>query len=289
MREFDLVVTDMDGTLLNENSELSSESIETFKQIQEKGVIVVFASGRNYLTLNKFAKQIEMDKFGGYFIGANGQQLTHVKQGVTEYKAFINEEKQICFDYAKENNLEFIGVTDDSLFVYISDSLRARKLDYIKENGLDPTVLTAGTFGLIKKQNYEYIYYIDDKSELPQNLNKIVLAEEPEILDLHVGLLRDKIEGVLESELVSPRWLELSPLGVSKGATLKSLASDLEIPLDKILVFGDGENDLSMLRLVKNSYAVENAMETVKEESNFRALSNTDSGVAKAIKEIFNI
>lgn len=289
MLKFDLLVTDMDGTLLNDKSELTIETIETLIKAQEKGLMIVFASGRNYLTLNEFAKQIHMDKFGGYFIGANGQQLTNVKTGITEYKAFIESDMLICFNYAKDNDIEFIGVTDDTLYVYIPNTLMKRKLDFIERNNLDPTVLTAGTFGLIKKQNYQYINYISNASELPDRLNKIVLAEEPDTLSKHISKIRTNVNGLLESELVSPRWLELSPLGISKGDTLRSLADSLDIPLDRIIVFGDGENDLSMLRVVEHSYAVANAMDSVKLECNYITSSNIESGVARIVQDIFKV
>ena len=83
----------------------------------------------------------------------------------------------------------------------------------------------------------------------------------------------------------SPQWIECAPQGINKGAAILRLAERLGITPDQIAVFGDGENDLSMFRVVKYPIAMGNAMDTVKKEAFEVTLDNNSSGIAHFLKK----
>ena len=67
-----LIATDMDGTLLNDEHELTEGDIGAIIDVQKKGVKFVLASGRPSYAMLKQAKQLEMDKYNGYVLAFNG-------------------------------------------------------------------------------------------------------------------------------------------------------------------------------------------------------------------------
>lgn len=73
--------------------------------------------------------------------------------------------------------------------------------------------------------------------------------------------------------------------GVDKALGIKELMALKGISADQVMTFGDGDNDISMLRLAKYSYAMENASKTVKAAANFIAPSNANSGVFQVIEQ----
>ena len=86
-------------------------------------------------------------------------------------------------------------------------------------------------------------------------------------------------------------FCDVSSKTATKGNAIKKMAQILGVDLKNVAVFGDAENDISMLKQVKSSggvsVAVGNAMPSVKESASFVTLPVTQGGFAKAIDEIF--
>ena len=79
--------------------------------------------------------------------------------------------------------------------------------------------------------------------------------------------------------------IDITLKNVNKGNAVKILANYYNLSLDNIAVFGDNDNDISMLNVTKNSFAMGNATEEVKNIANFVIDSNNEDGVTKAIKK----
>lgn len=84
---------------------------------------------------------------------------------------------------------------------------------------------------------------------------------------------------------LSISWARIFPNGVDKALGIKELMALKGISADQVMTFGDGDNDISMLRLTKYSYAMENASKTVKAVANFIAPTNAKSGVFQMIEQ----
>ena len=80
--------------------------------------------------------------------------------------------------------------------------------------------------------------------------------------------------------------IDISPAGWSKGTAVRYLARELGLSLDEVAVFGDSENDLSMIRAVPNSVAVSNASPEVAQEARWHIGSSADDAVADALFQI---
>ena len=79
------------------------------------------------------------------------------------------------------------------------------------------------------------------------------------------------------------QWLEIMPLKASKSNAIKQLQEMLGC--EKLIVFGDGKNDIDMFQLADESYAVANANEELKKHATAVLSSNDEDGVAKWLEE----
>lgn len=289
MNQIKMIVMDMDGTLLNSQALIDEETLEALVEAEKRGIRLVLSSGRSYKSLMKYGEQLKMPEYDGYFIGANGASVT--KTSVMTHRIIrqlqIDEIREI-FEIAMPYHVEIMGVLDSTIYDYIPDDLYKLKEEYRKENHIAEDVpWTGGAFGLIidQRKGYSEINYIKSAEEINCPVNKICLAHEPDKLELPYKELREKIGNKYHLARTTYRWIECQPLGINKGNALALLTKELNIQPDEILVFGDGENDLSMMNAVKYPIAMGNAMESVKKISFEVTLDNDSNGIAYFLKK----
>ena len=83
----------------------------------------------------------------------------------------------------------------------------------------------------------------------------------------------------------APFFIELVPKGIDKAQSLVRLLTQLELTPKDMIAFGDGYNDLSMLKLAGIGVAMANAAPEVRAEADYVTLSNEEDGVAAAIEK----
>jgi len=279
-----MIVMDMDGTLLNNNDEITSYTKEILMKAQKKGIRLVLSSGRSYLTLTKYGDQLNMKEYGGYYICANGIALYNCETDENKYlEKMHNKDQKRIFDLFKDENVEIMGVNDGYIYEYVAPKYLEEKKQYIKDNNLDE-VYTGGPKGIIydqRKNKYEIemVKNFDNNGDV----NKVIIAQNEEELQKAIKG-KEIIFEEYSPKFTTARWLELSPKGVSKGNTLKRLCAKLNIDINDVMVFGDGENDLSMLEVVEESVCLLNGMDTVKAKTKYiTEYDNDHDGLAKFV------
>ena len=101
--EYKLIATDMDGTLLNDEHELTDGNIKSIIDVQKKGVKFVLASGRPSFAMLKQAKQLEMDKYGGYALSFNGGQLIEMATNkVIFHEGLCKKDIENIYNFSKK-------------------------------------------------------------------------------------------------------------------------------------------------------------------------------------------
>lgn len=284
-----MIVMDMDGTLLTSKQSISENTMQVLMEAQEKGIRIVLASGRSYRTLLPYGAQLKMSMNDGYFICVNGAGIMETK--TMEYKVVRQLQKEEIMElfYAiLPFEVEAMGVLDSTIYDYIPDSLREIKREYRALHEIpDDVPWTGGTFSIItdQRKGYSQIYEIQDFEEIPCAVNKICLAHLPDVLEpIHAELIK-KYGDKYHFARTSNQWIECSPAGVNKGTAILNLAKNLGIEADEIVVFGDGENDLSMFRVVKYSVAMGNAMDSVKRAAYEVTYDNDSDGIGHFLKK----
>lgn len=283
-----LIVSDLDGTLLKRYKSISKANVDAISQAQAKGIKVAIATGRGFDSTKQFIKTLKLDQYEGFLIVNNGQRIIDadtLKQQ-TNSKIPIELAKRVM-RFAQKNNLQLILDGDEGLAFYSPKELELyrdvyrvliRILPYFRS--ILGRIHIFSLFGFLKNQPVKILRHEDDISVL---YNKIGLAHTKKQLDQHQAELRVQFDDAFEVMRVSPNWLDLSPKGITKHFGIQEVMKRLNIIEDEVMVLGDSENDISMLKAFKYSFAMGNAHENIKAYANYVTLSNQEDGVAHAI------
>ncbi|WP_064610030.1 Cof-type HAD-IIB family hydrolase [Streptobacillus moniliformis] len=265
-----LIATDMDGTLLNSKHEIAEKNIESIIKAQENGYTFVLASGRPTFAMIDFAKELKMDKFGGYIVSFNGGEIIDCKTWKTIYSLGIEKNDILeMYNYAQENNLTFLMYDDKSIYV-----------NEINEYAIVEGEITKGEIKLIEdieKMNFE-------------NSIKCSLLSEPENLIKHEKILKEsKFAEKLFFARSLPIFLEIVNKNIDKGKTLHKLLEILNFDKSNTIVVGDSYNDIPLLSAGAFKVAPSNAKPEVKEMADYVGVSNDEGILADLIEKFILI
>jgi Cof subfamily protein (haloacid dehalogenase superfamily) len=256
-----LIVTDIDGTLLNSSYELSKDFFQLFGRLRAGGIRFAAASGRQYYNLlNRFESvQGEMS-----FIAENGSYV--VDQGedmlVQELPSGITEEL-----------LQQARRIPDTYIV-----LCGKNKAYIES--------THPPFVEKVKLYYDRFEVVEDFLAIENDrFLKIAICDFAGSEQNSYRYFRDKSD-LLQVKVSGSIWLDLSHKLANKGRAIRMLQEKYNITREETMAFGDYLNDLEMMQEAYFSFAVENAHPAIKEVSRFRTHSNDDEGVARILRQL---
>lgn len=255
-----VVVSDLDGTLLRGHSDVGDYTIDIVRRLIDSGVEFVIASGRGRQGIEFLIEKIDREV---YSICNNGANI-YDKTGNCIYKKTMSKELSLDILRTIREQGIFFSAFDDENFYFDKADLRVRKRKNFKENPLEKL------------------------EDIPE-LSKIIIVEKPEKILKIAKLLKDKYKNMVEITISDPECIDIVPDSCSKGKGVEVIGKLLNIPCNEIMAFGDGENDLTMLKKVGYPVAMENAQEIVKKEVKNIATPNIDEGVAKYIEKYFNL
>jgi Cof subfamily protein (haloacid dehalogenase superfamily) len=282
-----LIVMDMDGTLLNAQGVISQANRKALIAAQDKGIHLGIASGRHPDGLAHFAKELQMERHGGYLIGANGALLVHYPDMTKLFHhtidpSAINE----LFSFGLAHHVEVMAVHDHTIIDAIPESLMPLKQAYLTAHHLDPsTPPAAGLYGFVQdhRKNYPDIHFTHVYDEAFGAANKVCFAHEPEVMDTIIEPLQRSFGDRFTIMRTAPRWTELSLLGIDKGSALREVQDLLNLQADEVMAFGDGENDIPLFKACAYGVAMGNAMPKLKENAWAITASNNEDGIAQAL------
>ncbi|MDG4990276.1 Cof-type HAD-IIB family hydrolase [Lactococcus lactis] len=257
------IAFDMDGTFLNSNNDYDRERFDRYYDLlTKKDIKIIVASGNQYYQLKSFFPNQYREIT---FLSENGAIVTS-KGKMTPISHFENDVVQsIITGFSSDNEkLEFV--------------LCGVKNAYLLKN-------SSKNFKDFAKKYYYNLEEVENFNTLPEDtFVKIALEVSPTITNKVVLRVRKRYGEYVEVVSSGHGSIDIVIPGINKGTTLNSLLSDWDISKDEILVFGDSNNDIEMLSLTKNSYAMGNANNLVKQKAVHIAPSNDDSGVMEIIK-----
>ncbi|MGE1113433.1 Cof-type HAD-IIB family hydrolase [Priestia megaterium] len=112
-KEFKLIALDMDGTLLNNQQEISKENREAIAKAQEQGVHVVLSTGRSLLTCREYAQSLQLSS---YLITVNGSEIWDESGELVERKLIDAAYIEKMWNLTQEHKLNFWAVTTDKVW-----------------------------------------------------------------------------------------------------------------------------------------------------------------------------
>lgn len=258
-----LVVSDMDGTLLNSKHEVSQLFLELFKQIQENHIKFAVASGRQYYSLRERMEKIKEDLI---YIAENGAIVMYED----EQLHIVPMKKEVVHEIIKE-----VRKLDNKYLV-----LCGRKQAYIEKT--DPEFMEPFLNHYEKYEVVDDLLEVEDDLFLKLTVCDLSGAEENSLPHLeHFG---DRLQVKLSGEI----WIDFNDLEAQKGNALKAVQEKLNIKEEETVAFGDYLNDIELFQHSGYSYAMKNAHSKVKEQATHHAGSNDELGVEKVLEELLN-
>lgn len=234
-----LAAFDMDGTLLMPNHQLGERTLTALRALEEKGVLLTFATGRHWLEMQPLIADF---KLKAYLISGNGTRV-HDRQGNLLSSSDLSPE-------VAEEVIHTSWDTTASLHVFNDDG-------WLTQHDL-PQILQAHLMSGFR-------YQLADLKRLPADkVTKICfIAEHDELCKLQEAL--SAALGERAHLCFSARnCLEVLPPGCNKGVALGSLSAALGFTLADCMAFGDAMNDREMLETVGRGFIMGNAMSQLK-------------------------
>ena len=188
-------------------------------------------------------------------------------------------------------NAESIAVYDEGLFDYMPDHILTMKQKLRLSLDLQEDYpWTAGAWSWFwdMRNGYPCQKYIEKVEEIDCPINKFQILQETDILNEIEEKLIHKYGDRFEVFRTTPRQIEMGPKGYTKGDTLVRLMKNFGWSKDEVFVFGDGGNDISMFKQTNYSFAMGQALESVKNEAKYITLSNDEDGIYEALMK-FNV
>lgn len=248
-----LFASDMDGTFLDETHNTDAETIAYLKEIRSQGYHFAVATGRNVHGTKRIDGIWEADV---YLILLNGALILDVDRNVIF-------EKPIDPDFIKK----LVTAFPNKLFHFVT---KDKILTTASKSELEQYCLKRHPASRSKSFEVEtflsqFQYGMDVETILTQPILKINLAEydekEYQALDF---FLKKHTEAVVNAPF-EDHYFEITDHTIDKAQGVEQLATLLHLDLDQVAVFGDGGNDVSMLKYFKHSYAMENGCTKAKE------------------------
>lgn len=258
-----LVVSDLDGTLLNPDHLISPRTLDAVRQLVAGGYQFMLATGRHYQDVNLIAKQIGVDMC---LITSNGGRV-HNQAGELLY------ENHMPAELVKK-------------VLELSGSFKVHRNLYQQERWLVEEPHEA-LLAIHHASGFEYELRDFAKMNLEQ-VDKIYFTADHATLVTLESALKQHLDGLLNITFTSPDYLEVMNLGVSKGRAMQMIMQQRELQPDQVIALGDGMNDQEMLSVVGHGVVMENASPELKKAlpNLNRAKSNAEDGVADYLQRL---
>jgi len=260
-----LYVSDLDGTLLMSDERTSNFTNETVNALCARGMLFSYATARSYNTASRVTKgldaKIPLIVYNGAFIvdNATGETLLSTCFEADQAHAMLSE-----LLAADIHPIVYAIIGGEEKYSYVERKQTAGAMDYI-----------------LSRRGDRRERMVEDAQRLfDGEIFYISCIDEPEKLAPFYAAYRDAHHCVFHRDIYSgAQWLEIMPLEASKSKAIARLKKHLGC--ERVVVFGDGKNDIDMFEMADESYAVENAVDELKAAATGVIGSNNDDGVAK--------
>lgn len=223
---FQIAVFDLDGTLLGPDKEISPANRAALARVSATGCRVVLASGRPHFNLLRFQEQLGLS---GPIVSGNGSLVKDTTTGEIWRERLLDAALASTF-LDRGRQLQITQVWDGPRGVFGWD--RTHHLEILE-------VRTKETYGVVGDPRLAF------PGESPFKI--LWIADAPQIAQLEQEMRAEFGEQVYIT-ITDPEYLEFSDPQVNKASALAIVAERWGIPREKVVFFGDGDNDAELLR-----------------------------------------
>lgn len=266
---------DLDGTVLNEEKKISVRTRQAIIKAIKKGVVVLPATGRPMTGIPEEILKIEGIQ---YALSANGASVAELSTGKRIHEDCMDY--KACADIIKK--LEALEVMTD---VFLNGRGYSDKKTFEENTKYAPSEAARNYLLSSRKVVDNLPQYLNENKFPVEKITVNFRTEETGALH-HKAQVLDILKKYSGLAVVCgvPTNLEITNCSATKGNGLLALGKYLGIGRESIMVCGDSENDLEMIKTAGFGVAMENSPKQVKEAADFITLSNEEDGVAYAIE-----
>lgn len=265
-----LIALDLDGTLLNSDSQVSHASKEILKKIQEQGHIIVITTGRPYRMADHIYHDLGLKSPMINFNGA----LTHIPNKKWEKELSMTLDKKYLLDMVQREE----AIEAD----FIAGEYRNKfYITHTNHDKIDPALF--GVNEIAKQTKFQ-------AEKVTENPNAILLQTRAK--DKYA--LAKEMSHYYNHELEINTWggplniLECAPKGVNKAFALSYLLDIYGLERSDLIAFGDEQNDIDMLSLAGTGFAMKNANPILLSYADqLTEFTNDEDGVARQLQQLF--
>jgi Cof subfamily protein (haloacid dehalogenase superfamily) len=264
-----LIALDIDGTIIGDDQEITTRTIEAVRRAMDRDVAVSLVTGRMVSSAMRFAAELGLT---GPIVGYQGGLIRAMPLPDTRRLGKLLMHTPLPAEAARDI------------------------LAWTRSHGLDPHVNHLERFILRADDPRadDYSAFMGARAELVPDLleaidhpvTKILAVGEPPVPVDIAPLARAEFAGRADVTISHPRFLEFVAPGVSKGRAVRFLARRLRIPLAATLAIGDQWNDLEMLSEVGHGTAMPSAPREVRSAARYVAPPLADDGAARMIEDL---
>ncbi len=255
-----MVVTDMDGTLLNPDHEVSSLFFKQFEELKKHNIIFVVATGRPLYSVLDKLKSIKDEII---IVAENGSLV-------------IKDNKKLLSTPMKKDSLKHINK--------ILKTLPEANTLYCTQNKAYTKSKSKKLLNLLEEyyNSYEIINNID---EIKEPICKIAIYHEINS-EKHLYPHLKQLENEFKVKVSTTHWVDISENNANKGYAIQLIQKLYNISSNNTMAFGDYINDIEMLEASYHSYAMENAHPLVKQTAQFSTKDNMNYGVEYILDQL---
>lgn len=261
-----LLALDMDGTLLNDQKQLTQPQIDAIHAAVESGVKLVLCTGRILRGTQPYFEQLGLDAENEYVIVNNGCSTHQTKDWkLIDWEELSTQDITYLTPFAKESQMQLTLFDEEHYFV-LGEEANEQVLEDTKLVFVEPTTLS-----------------YQEATSGQKHLFQAMFVGNQEEADRFQKRYDDELSQRFNAVRSQRTIYEILPKGVSKASALKKLAEKLDIEPSEIMAIGDANNDIEMLKFVGLSVAMSNASDHIKALATDVTDDNNHDGVAKAI------
>ncbi|MBC1631084.1 HAD family phosphatase [Listeria welshimeri] len=268
------IILDIDGTLLNDDKKISPETKKALITAQQNGVKLILASGRPTTGMHLYAEQLEMETYHGLLVSYNGAKVVdcQTKEELFNQTLTIAEGKAVL-EHMKQFEVKVMIDKDD--YMYVNNVYDC----YIPYKGEEINIIQyesrGGNFKLCEKE--------DLAAFLDYRIHKILTAGDPDYMQKNYQAMMAPFKNTLNCVFTADFYFEFTAKNIDKAKALDTVLTPMGIHAENIIAFGDGHNDITMVKYAGTGIAMDNAVPELKAVANSITLSNNKDGIAHVL------
>lgn len=282
-----VIASDMDGTLLNNNHEIDEETAKAIKKAEEKGIIFVISTGREYENVKYL---LDKQNIKCQCILSNGAEYRDEMGNILDVININEKSSRKILKILKENNISARMFTNKGIYTTATKEEALLEVTF-RTLAFDPHLTKEEAKKIAEKEKFfTCLKYIDDFEKFFEEgieIRKFVAFHE----DIKLIEKLKKIIGEIEGLAVSSSFndnIEITDINAQKGIILEKVITKMGIDKKDVMILGDSFNDYSMFEIFEESVAMKNAISEVKKIAKYITDTNDNQGVAKAIYNVLN-